>query len=168
MKKPVYYFDLDGVTFLFKKVSVEETMKPRFFIDKMEKDPLITFVIRKMFENGEDVRFLSKYYTETNALAEKKESLVLNKLSDIPAVFVPYTENKFDYVNKNEFNVLIDDFSPNLFEWKKNGGVGIKYYNGVNGTKGTWRSYSVNRYMTADECINTITGISEKILLKGA
>lgn len=33
-------------------------------------------------------------------------------------------------------DILVDDFSPNLLSWK---GTGVKYYNSINGSHGTWR-----------------------------
>ncbi len=58
----------------------------------------------------------------------------------IQVIFVPYGENKGDYVNVTARDVLVDDFSPNLHAWK---GRTVKVFNGLNGRHGTYAGRSV-------------------------
>lgn len=61
-------------------------------------------------------------------------------LPTIPVIGVPYGKRKGDFVD--EMNaVLVDDYGKNLKEWQ---GIGIKFYNGINGHGGTHYDYSVS------------------------
>ena len=59
--------------------------------------------------------------------------------------------------------ILVDDFSKNLREWVDTGDnfIGIKFMNGINGTKGTWAGYLVSNKMSAAQLVNAITGIAK-------
>lgn len=160
-KKIVYYFDLDGVTYKWKIAPFQITKTPGYFFN-LEKDPKIHEAVLIMAERGYDVRFLTAYYTDTNAKEEKKNSLKRDKLEHIPAIYVPYGDDKFKYIeDESACNILVDDYSKNLHSWSAHGGIGIKYYNGFNGHNGTWNSFSVNMRMSVDDIVTTIVGIAE-------
>ena len=73
------------------------------------------------------------------------------------AIFVEYGQSKALFAEGR--NILIDDFSFNLHEWERCGGIGLKVYNGINGNHGTWKGYSV--HSTANQYIiyRTLKGI---------
>lgn len=61
-------------------------------------------------------------------------------------LFVPCGIKKADFVKEwfgldhlTEQRVLFDDLSKNLHEWTAAGGKGVKCYNKINDTRGTWR-----------------------------
>ena len=57
---------------------------------------------------------------------------------------------------------LLVDYYRILHEWKADGNIGCKFYNGINGTHGTWDGYSVNIGMTAEQITTVITDIVRK------
>ena len=65
-------------------------------------------------------------------------------------------------MDEADVNVLLDDYSRNLHEWKAEGNIGCKFYNGINGTHGTWNGYSVSSWMTAEQITAVITDIVRK------
>lgn len=73
------------------------------------------------------------------------------------AVFVEYGQSKALFAKGG--NILLDDFSFNLHEWEKYGGIGIKVYNGINGNHGTWKGYSVHSTATETVIYETLKGI---------
>ena len=50
----------------------------------------------------------------------------IRKYSDVKTICVPNTIDKTDVVNPNG-NILIDDFSGNLLNWKEKGGISVKF-----------------------------------------
>ena len=51
---------------------------------------------------------------------------LIRKNSDVKTICVPNTIDKTDVVNPNG-NILIDDFSENLLNWKEKGGISVKF-----------------------------------------
>ncbi len=70
----------------------------------------------------------------------------------VEVIFCPYGTDKSEFIAgmSGDVNFLLDDFSKNLIEWCKANKkedprkfIGIKYMNGINGTKGTWMSHRI-------------------------
>ena len=63
-------------------------------------------------------------------------------------IFVPCGSPKSAFVPEGikKSDVLLDDYSQNLHEWK---GKGIKLMNGINGTRGSWQGARISADMTA-------------------
>ena len=161
-KRAKVFVDLDGVLAKWSTdASVEDTYAPGFFLTR-EPEPEAIAAVMLMRKEGLDVYILSCAYQNGLAEAEKDAWLAGVGLSDIPRIFVPYGERKSDYVDEADVNVLLDDYSRNLHEWKAEGNIGCKFYNGINGTHGTWDGYSVSSWMTAEQITAVITDIVRK------
>ena len=153
------FVDLDGVLARWNvEASVEDTFTPGFFLTR-EPEPEAIAAVRLMREKGLNVYILSCAYQNGLAEPEKVAWLAKAGLSDIPRIFVPYGKRKSDYAGTADVSVLLDDYSRNLHEWKAEGNIGCKFYNGINGTHGTWDGYSVSCNMTAKEIAAEITAI---------
>lgn len=96
---------------------------------------------------------MSSVFNDDHSISEKKEWLA-KYLPEIPEenqIFVPYGESKSDYIlDKSSEDVLLDDFTKNLNEWHRKA---VKIYNGINGTKGTWKGYSIHSNMVPDKLL---------------
>ena len=155
-----FYFDMDGVLARWKDVSVEETEKSGYFRN-LDPEPCIINAVLNMHDRGYDVSILSAVYRDGHSARDKYEWLKAQGLADIPRVFVPYGEKKADYIKANEINILVDDYSKNLHEWAGAGNVGIKFKNGINGTKGTWKGNSVSHAMSTELLVDTFIAFAE-------
>ena len=156
-----YYVDMDGVLCKWDtKASLEDTYRKGYFLAR-EPDEKILNLVKDMRDEGKDVSILSCVYENGFCAEEKSQWLDNHGLKGIPRVFVPYGKNKEDFVNRDDFNVLLDDFTDNLFAWRSGGNLAFKYYNGINGTTGRWNGDSVNYRMSWPQIERAIVAIAE-------
>ena len=153
------YMDMDGVLAIWDpRVKPEDTYKPNFFLRCMPEKVVLDAIhlLRKKYR----VVFLSHAYGEM-AQKEKRTWLDQLGLADVPAIFVPYGEPKADFIKKigTGKSLLVDDYSKNLHHWEKSGFTGVKFYNRINGTNGTWTGPFVHYQMTAKEIADTVERI---------
>ncbi len=142
---PPIYFDMDGVLAEWRVVPVEETYRRGFFSEARVNWPLVS-VIEALVASGYDVRILSAAYNH-RVRREKRRWLRRAGLGSLPVKFVEYGSSKADAVP--DAAILVDDFSQNLREWSSvYGHYGVKYYNGVNGTRGSRWAYSCSVWDT--------------------
>lgn len=166
MKNIVYYWDMDGPLAQWDtRATVYDTWQPDYFKNRVVMENSVQ-AIRLMQKNGICVKVLSSVYNET--VADDKIWWLKYKAGlDLPAVFVPYGEDKSKYIEEGEgmFHVLIDDHTPNLNQWKQAGLFGIKFLNSINGTgkngKNTWTGPIVSERMTPEALCFSVVGTSE-------
>jgi 5'(3')-deoxyribonucleotidase len=159
MNKIEIFVDMDGVLVPFDTTkSIEEVAKPGYSLGlpKMENMCKALKELSKYY----NVRILSSVLHDT-AIRDKREWLRNNFNEDFAfdALFVPYGTSKNDIIKKisdKSRMFLIDDFSKNLHEWE---GVGIKVYNGINGSNGSWKGYSVHSNADWKIIFNQLVGI---------
>lgn len=81
---------------------------------------------------------------------------VFGKVNEKEVIFVPFGENKADYIIGKSNDILLDDHTPNCMAW---GGKAIKVMNGINGLKGRWNGPRIY----ADDRIQFILDTIERI-----
>ncbi len=146
------FVDMDGTLAKWNNVEFEQLFEEGYYRN-LEPNIELLNEVKTLINNGEDVYVLSAYLTESDyALDDKKEWLKehLSELSENHQVFVPYGTNKAAYLRDNYSPItnqdyLIDDYTQNLLEWKEFGGIGVKYLNGINHTRGTWNGLMINQ-----------------------
>ena len=152
----VVLFDMDGVV---AKWGTENTHEPGFFRNR----PVVNkarFLIMEM-QKQHFVMMMSSVYTDGTSV-EDKIGWLNEFLPGVPFIFVPYGQNKSDYINGPGMKILVDDYSTNLHDWKEKGGIGIKYMNGVNGNNGTWKLDRLEEKMSVNEMVAAIESIIER------
>ena len=162
------YIDMDGVLAKWDPTSsVEDTFKTGYFAKRAE-EKCISCLIKQLVKEGYPVSILSAAYVEGTAMSDKQHWLAAHGLGPeiVPAVFVPYGSPKHTCVPKGK-NLLIDDFSKNLHEWESAGYVGIKFYNGINGTQGSWTGYNMNHRQTVKQMSTIVRAVFEDYLANG-
>lgn len=160
------FFDMDGVLAKWEPVSIEETMEKGFFYSR-EPDKAMLDLVTQIMILGLPVSVLSSVYRDDHSIKEKEQWLDKVGLSSLGRrLFSPYGESKGEIIDSlkkhypDSIFVLVDDNSEMLRKWQEAGGIGVKYYNGLNGTKGTWDGYSISCKMQQRQMINTLLGIS--------
>lgn len=155
------FFDMDGVLAEFNKnASFEELWEPGYFFNRpamVNMVEALTMLIES--DIGECVYIRSAVLPNGFAAKEKEEWIhkYLPQLSNDHIQFVECGSSKAEGLDfsKNKL-FLVDDFSHNLHEWK---GVGIKVYNGINGTNQTWKGYAIKSDMTPTVIFRQLYGI---------
>lgn len=152
------YVDMDGTLTKWESVPIEVVASKGYFRNLTPEFNVLRMVRRMIAEdNGIEVFILSAVFQDDHSVCEKKEWLheFLPEMAEENMVFVPYGEKKGEYV-REAGAFLLDDFSRNLHEWE---GVGVKIYNGINGTHGTWSGYSIRSDMESDTMYRQLLGI---------
>lgn len=102
---------------------------------------------------------------EPNPKTEKMEWLkeFLPSIDKSHIVFVPDGKNKADYIDgeisSNDF--LLDDYSKNLNDFVKQGGVGIKLLNEVNESKGSWRGNAISKDANPKDIVKDLKALMD-------
>ncbi|MCQ2538616.1 MAG: hypothetical protein MJ124_09470 [Lachnospiraceae bacterium] len=168
-KKVNIYIDMDGVQAVYGfEDSLEDMYQPGYFRNRPSYENMIE-VIKLLKEDPRyDVTVLSAVFPDGSNTADKQIWLKEQGLGDVAACFVPYGSVKADYADPERVNILIDDFSKNLFEWEDAGKnfYGIKFLNEGNGTNGTWDAaggFTVNYRMPKERLHMAITGLADAI-----
>jgi hypothetical protein len=141
------YVDMDGVLAKWNtEATLEDTLVPGYFLQR-EPEKSIIRCIKILRLLNVQVIILSAVCNEQAAM-EKSAWLdrYLGRLQK--RIFVPYGMNKADYISGGT-GLLIDDYSPNLHMWEMSGNRGIKFRNGINGTKGTWKGDKISYDMSS-------------------
>lgn len=157
------FVDMDGTVNYFEQgSSIEEITSKGYFRSRKPMKKVVAAIRYLADRFPDEVCILSSVFQDDHSASEKQEWLE-EYLPEIKhTVFVPYGEKKSEYIEKildrklTRQDYLLDDFSKNLHEWT---GIGIKLYNDINGTKGTWNGYSVYYNCEPQVIINTLRGI---------
>lgn len=154
------YFDSDGCLAKWDpNASIEDTFKEGFFTTREPQLNLMDAMC--WFDSARGIgEVLSAAYQEGTAIKEKTDWFEW-WCPSIKVNLVPYGVPKSSYINKEECNILIDDFTRNLVEWEEASpyNFSIKFYNEVNGTNGKWAAregMALYHDMTSAAMINTL------------
>lgn len=155
-KKIELFCDMDGVLAKWNpNASIEDTFVPGYFFAR-EVQMNVRDALVILAKSGIKVSILSAVYNE-QAAEEKKNWLDLYALGDVEQIFVPCGANKADYITRDndKIAILLDDYTKNLNKWRAESTkeyqyIGIKFFNGINGTKGTWDGPIIHHQMLAE------------------
>lgn len=145
------FVDMDGTLAKWNNVEFEQLFEEGYYRN-LEPNNDILIDVNRLIHEGKDVYILSCVLPESKYALEEKKEWLKEYVPDLPEdkyIFVPYGQNKADYLKKHyspitNSDYLVDDYTKNLQEWKDYGGVGIKYLNGINHTRGTWKGLMVH------------------------
>ena len=138
------FVDMDGTLAEWKNVSKIDELYEEGYYYNLEPNKKLIENLKKMIQKGEEIYILSSFLNDSKyALVEKNRWLDSHfpELKNENRIFVKYGDDKSRYIKDgiSDTDYLLDDYTKNLLEWKASGGVGIKYLNGINHTKGTWQ-----------------------------
>lgn len=151
MEKERIFVDMDGVLATFNHVASEEELYEKGYFASLEPISTVVDGIKKYIRENPDksIYILSAYLVDNPYALREKNEWLDTYLPEIPSdrrIFCPCGELKADHIigGIKSTDILLDDYTKNLMEWKEQGGVGIKLLNGINGTYGTWQEHKVS------------------------
>ena len=163
------YVDMDGVQAIYgKDDSLDKMSEIGYFRNRPVQKNVIEFIKMMVRDNRFNVAILSAVFEDEHSAKEKKQWLAENGLGGVDAMFTPCGVCKGKYVKTEGLNILIDDYSKNLFDWEDYGKnfMGIKFYNGINGKNGKWKSHGgmvMSKELSAREMYWMMQGVEEMI-----
>lgn len=145
MNKQRIFFDLDGVLAVWQDVPQEHlTQKGYFSSIPIQENVVAAF---RLLEQLPDIELyiLSCVFQDSHSESDKKAWVKEHlHLPEERQIYCPCGGRKEHALEKiggiRPSDVLIDDYTENLRYWA---GIPIKFYNGINGTKGTWQGNGV-------------------------
>lgn len=144
MKLKRLFVDMDGVLCRWKPAKHIEEIYEEGWFRNMEPQPNVIEAIRAFIELEEEHGVPTYVLSATPdggeyAVAEKSAWLddFIPEINAGHRIFTIAGKSKGDFVpfGVQPGDILMDDYSVNLHDWKA---IGIKVMNGVNGSNGTW------------------------------
>ncbi len=139
------FIDIDGTLAVFTPVEQMETLYEEGYFRNLKPHGNVIEGVKFFMKTNPatEVYILSSVLADSRYALEEKNAWADQYLPEIDRdrrIFPPCGENKADYVpgGISRADVLLDDYTDNLLNWKEQGGTGIKLMNGINGTKGRW------------------------------
>lgn len=144
-RNSTWFIDMDGTPAKWR-VGFDNQIRLSGYFRSLKPTSFLPLV-REFASRQRQMYILCSYLTGCQALQDK-QGWMDEHFPEIPQerrLFVPCGTSKTDFVMEwfglerlTEQMVLFDDVSKNLHKWKAAGGKGVKCYNGINGTHGTW------------------------------
>lgn len=167
--KLAIYFDFDGTLAEFKESATEEEMKKKsYFYDLMPQENVVKAAKDAKQHKGWEIYGLTCSLGK-QATRDKnfwREDFI-PEISKSRFIVVPDKDraNKYHYIPtkdaQNIKNILVDDHTPNLIEWEKAGGIGIKVMTKDNGKEGKWQGKVI--FAEDKECSQQLEEILESL-----
>lgn len=162
------FLDMDGTLakFYANPNYMEKMFEPNYFATL--KPYAIVDTIKEIIKEMPIVKVMVlSACVDTEYCEEEKQIWLDHYLPEIPQenrAFCKVGEDKTDLarllVGKDDINILLDDYSVNLEQWKAQGWVAIKFVNGMNDKKG-------NDYPLKVKSGKQLKELLTKIILKG-
>lgn len=162
------FLDMDGTLakFYANPNYMEKMFEPNYFATL--KPYAIVDTIKEIIKEMPIVKVMVlSACVDTEYCETEKEIWLDHYLPEIPQenrAFCKVGEDKTDLarllVGKDDINILLDDYSVNLEQWKAQGWVAIKFVNGMNDKKG-------NDYALKVKSGKQLKELLTKIILKG-
>lgn len=157
------FIDMDGTLARWKEASKTDELYEQGYYYNLEPNQKLIDDIKEMIWKGEDIYILSSFLNDSKYALNEKNQWLDKYLPDLikeKRIFAKYGDNKSGYIKNgiSSTDYLIDDYTKNLIEWKASGGTGIKYLNGINHTKGTWKGLMIDEANEENSLLKLIDG----------
>ncbi len=140
------FFDMDGVLAKWLTGATYDDLVSAGYFYRLPPTKAVLLVVY-FWLMGYDLYILSAVMEETDAIAQKNGWIdkFIPFIKKDHRIFLKCGESKGERIVKEfgtlDNSILIDDHSPNLIDWEKNGGKAIKFLNGINGKGNTFKGF---------------------------
>lgn len=141
---PRLFVDMDGTLAEFRKVTaLEELYERGYFSGLRPQENVVTAIRRLARDPSVQVYVLSAVLFDSHYALDEKNSWLdryLPELGREQRIFAPCGESKALYISSYlcPEDILLDDYTVNLEDWRMHGGTGVKLLNGINHTRRSW------------------------------
>lgn len=141
---PRLFVDMDGTLAAFRKITaLEELYERGYFSGLRPQENVVTAIRRLARDPSVQVYVLSAVLFDSHYALDEKNSWLdryLPELGREQRIFVPCGESKALYISSYlcPEDILLDDYTVNLEDWRMHGGTGVKLLNGINHTRRSW------------------------------
>ena len=141
---PRLFVDMDGTLAAFRKVTaLEELYERGYFSGLRPQENVVTAIRRLARDPSVQVYVLSAVLFDSHYALDEKNAWLdryLPELGQEQRIFVPCGESKALYISSHlcPEDILLDDYTVNLEDWRMHGGTGVKLLNGINHTRRSW------------------------------
>lgn len=164
LEEPRYFIDMDGTTVHFNNTipSLDILFEPGYYRNLLPQEKIVELTKELLKQAPGQVYILSAKVDSPYAAQEKMEWLkeYIHEIPEENIILTPYGKPKYDYVPGGIHNkdVLLDDYTDHLIEWREKGGKPVKLINNINASKQRWQGASIS-YL--DDPNKTITVLHE-------
>ena len=177
-----FYFDMDGV--LAKFIHQDDFNPPLFmrlgshYFLHREPDDRAIQIFQTLYHSstpGIDVKVLTRVLDDSDDdsispelrqewWTDKRAWLLASTTGvDTAKCFIMAGADKGKLLhdipqNQRKYHILIDDFNPNLMNWRKAGGTPVKYINELNNPS-SFDGLSLLKDWTAEQCLNALRAL---------
>ena len=176
-KKIKIFVDMDGTLAAWNEVGSKTLYDEGYYLNLPPHENMLKAIKEIAKEETKEVYVLTAVLTDSKYALAEKEMWLDKYLPEVPAenrIYVPYGKKKSEYLIENyspitENDLLIDDYSKNLFEFinvidsEDRKLCGLKVLNGINGNNGSWERINGNTVSIFADEKNIIEAINKTL-----
>lgn len=150
LEEPRYFIDMDGTIVHFNNTipSLDILYEPGYYRNLLPQEKIVKLTKALLKQAPGQVYVLSAKVDSPYAAQEKIEWLKdhIPEMPEEKIILTPYGKPKYDYVPGGIQNkdVLLDDYTDHLIEWREKGGKPVKLINNINASKQRWQGASIS------------------------
>lgn len=160
------FIDMDGVLAYFNnQIESEEVLYQKGYFRNLLPQSMVVDAVNQLIDKHPDQCYILSAVVESPyAEKEKREWLntyITSNLKEDHIIFTKCGEKKNDYIpGKIRSNdILLDDYTKNLKEFKAAGGIGVKLVNDINNKNHTWKGLRVHYQETPENLVNKLENV---------
>lgn len=164
---PRLFVDMDGTLAAFRKVTaLEELYERGYFSGLRPQENVVTAIRRLARDPSVQVYVLSAVLFDSHYALDEKNSWLdryLPELGREQRIFVPCGESKALYISSYlcPEDILLDDYTVNLEDWRMHGGTGVKLLNGINHTRRSWDGARLSMARPPSQLANALLTVAK-------
>lgn len=141
---PRLFVDMDGTMAEYRRITALEELYERGYFSGLRPQGNVVAAIRQLARSSSvQVYALSAVLFDSHYALDEKNAWLdryLPELGQEQRIFVPCGESKALYISSYlcPEDILLDDYTVNLEDWRMHGGTGVKLLNGINHTRRSW------------------------------
>lgn len=137
------YFDMDGVLATWQEgTPIETVCSPGYFANLPAEQNVVDALKVLATNDRVELHILSAVFDEPHNIADKLHWIKFRLRNVVKPENIHFVSNDtrkslaLGGIDKSD--ILIDDYSKNIFEWIEDGGTAIKMFNATNGRTGKY------------------------------